>query len=179
MGAKRDALVSTVATSTLWRIGLLTVDVTPLGVVIAGDSQPVDVCAQHNAIHTQGMKERDPIVRAYARDFTGFAGFVGTEEIGGFPTAEWLARALDSRHALTLAEVCDCHPQIALLDTLERYAAYVKFRFEFTKRMYDPKYGIGVDPHPPVFGTIHVYSVDPAGVPRDHFKHVGQSRVIA
>lgn len=70
------------------------------------------------------------------------------------------------------------HEQIPPIDTLERYAAYTKFRFEFTKRMYDPKYGIGIDPHPPIAGVIHVCSVDPSGTARDHSKHVSQSRVI-
>lgn len=267
-------------------MGLLTVDVTPLGVVVAGDSQPVDMFAQHLAIHVQGMKQRDPIVPAYARDFTGFAGFVGTERVAGSVTSEWLREAFRSHYATNLGDLCGKlaadlteqwaslethlsvfvagyengeprfwyisngdvpdpstthvplafepvndlgtayeadsssgetlgdfvarkqpsyrrgvlaaaaifdrftalvgetmrdpgHPQIALLDSLERYAAYVKFRFEFTKRMYDPKYGIGIDSYPPVFGTIHVYSVDPGGIPRDHAKHVGQSTVIA
>lgn len=70
------------------------------------------------------------------------------------------------------------HPEITHLDSLERYAAYVKFRFEFTKRMYEPQYGIGVDPHPPVAGTIHVLSVDPTGVARKYGKLLGQSRVM-
>jgi hypothetical protein len=71
------------------------------------------------------------------------------------------------------------HPQIPPLDSLERYAAYTKFRFEFAKRMYDPKYGIGTDPYPPIAGNIHVFSIDPTGTARDHNKHVGQSTVVA
>lgn len=85
----------------------MTVDVTPFGVVVAGDSQPVDIFAQRVVIHTAGMKERNPIVRARARDFIGFAGFVGTEEVAGLSTSAWPVRALKSRYSLTLAELCE------------------------------------------------------------------------
>jgi hypothetical protein len=53
------------------------------------------------------------------------------------------------------------HPEIPPLDSLERYAAYALFRIEFTKRVYDWRKGIGVDPHPPIARTIYVVSVDP------------------
>jgi len=70
------------------------------------------------------------------------------------------------------------HPEIRPLDTLERYAAYVRFRFEFTKRIYDPKYGIGVSKRPPIAGAIHVYSVNPDGVARIHGKHLKDERIV-
>jgi hypothetical protein len=254
--------------------------------VIAGDSQPVNVFAQHHVFHTQGKKTRDPVVPFYAHEFIGFAAYVGTESIGGRATGDWLRHTLKPHYASPLSDNCAFlastlteawaasdthlsifvagyerteprfwfvsngdvpdpattaiprafgpvddlggaylrgrrdpaetldafvarlqpsyrrgvlaaadifdkfttlvgevmnnpgHPQVALLDTLERYAAYVKFRFEFTKRVYDPEYGIGVDPHRPVDGDIHVYSVDPSGVRRVHGKHVGQSREV-
>jgi hypothetical protein len=64
------------------------------------------------------------------------------------------------------------HFQMPPLDTLDRYAAYARFRFEFTKRMYDTKYGIAAHPHPPVAGAINVFSVDPSGILRIHGKHL-------
>lgn len=266
-------------------IGLISVDVTPLGVVIAGDSQPVDISAQHHVLQTQGKKTRNPVVPFYAHEFTGFAAHVGTERIGGRATGDWLRHTLKPHYASPLSDSCELlastlteawtasdthlsvfvagyeqteprfwfisngdvpdptttaiprtfepvddlggayrkdhrdaetldafvarlqpsyrrgilaaadifdkftalvgdvmsnpgHPEVALLDTLERYAAYVKFRFEFTKRVYDPEYGLSVAPHRAVDGDIHVYSVDPFGTPRVHGKHVGQSRVL-
>ncbi len=285
-GGSRQRPTSGRRGSHTFSIGLITVDVTPLGVVIAGDSQPVDMFAQHHVIYTQGKKTRAPIVRLYARDFTGFAAYVGTEKISGLATGDWLKNTLKSHYASPLTDICELlastlteawtasdthlsifvtgyegteprfwyisngdvphpattaiphtfepvdnlgaayaneqaesaetleafvarkqpsyrrgvmaaaaifdkfttligelmqdpeHPQVAPLDTLDRYAAYVKFRFEFTKRVYDPEYGIGIDRHRPVDGNIHVYSVDPSGVPRVHPKHVGQSSVL-
>jgi hypothetical protein len=70
------------------------------------------------------------------------------------------------------------HPQIPPIDSLERFAAYAKFRFEFTKRVYDVKYGLGTDPVPPIGGVIHVVSVDPSGTIRVHGKHVTDTRVF-
>jgi hypothetical protein len=252
--------------------------------VIAGDSQPVDIFAQHHVLQTQGKKTRDPVIPFYAHDFTGFAAYVGTERIDSRPTGDWLKHTLKPHYASPLSDNCKLlastlteawtasdthlsvfvagyeqmeprfwfisngdvpdpattaiprsfepvddlggayrrdqrdatetldafvarsgpsyrrgvlaaadifdkftalvadvmkdpgHPEVALLDTLERYAAYVKFRFEFTKRVYDPEYGLGITPHRAVDGDIHVYSVDPSGRRRVHWKHVGQSR---
>jgi hypothetical protein len=253
--------------------------------VVAGDSQPVDIFAQHHVLQTQGKKTRDPVVPFYAHDFTGFAAYVGTERIGNRATGDWLRHTLEPHYASPLSANCELlastltgawtasdthlsvfvagyeqteprfwfisngdvpdpatiaiprtfvpvddlggafrrdhheaealdafvarlhpsyrrgvlaaadifdkftklvgdvmtnpgHPEVALLDTLERYAAYVKFRFEFTKRVYDPEYGLGVAPHRAVDGDIHVYSIDPSGVRRVHGKHVGQSREL-
>jgi len=70
------------------------------------------------------------------------------------------------------------HREFQPLDSLDRFAAYARFRFEFTKRMYDPKYGLGVNPRPPVRGDIHVFSVEPTGVRKAHGKHVRQARVL-
>lgn len=69
--------------------------------------------------------------------------------------------------------------QVPPIDSLARYAAYVRFRFEFTKRMYDPSYGIGADElHRPVDGTIHVCSVSRAGDRLVYGKHLGQEREV-
>jgi hypothetical protein len=275
------------AVSTLSRVGLLTVDVNPFGVVMTSDSQPVDIFARHVSVHMQGAKVGSHIVRARARGFNGLAGYVGTEIIERRPARQWLQDAVVARSALTLSELCeelaaalteiwtgegmathlsifvagyegeepcfwfisngevdasttsipvvfeavddlggryhevnarpgetrrelvartqpsfrrgvlaaarifdgftalvvqtiqDGHPQIPPVQSLDRYAAYAKFRFEFAKRMYDPKYGVGTDPHPPVAGTIHVYSVDSSGTTRVHGKHVNDARIVA
>jgi hypothetical protein len=71
------------------------------------------------------------------------------------------------------------HSQVPPFDTLDRFARYVMFRFEFTKRLYDPKKGIGVPERPaPVQGRIHVYSVDPAGVRLQYGKNATQVRSV-
>jgi hypothetical protein len=70
------------------------------------------------------------------------------------------------------------HLEFQPFDSLDRFAAYTRFRFEFTKRMYDPKYGIGIDSHPPVRGEIRVVSIDPTGVRRVHGKHLRQVTIL-
>lgn len=267
-------------------MGLLTVDVTSLGIVMTSDSQKVDLYVDHYRVHTSGTKNESPIVRVRINGFSGWAGSVGTVVIGGKSARDWLKDAVGSRSAMTLAELCESlaaaltgcwaspaethlsvfiagyegieprfwfisngdiphpamaavpsdfvavndldehwlpehaalgeassaaiarvqplfrrgvlaaanlfdtfakavgdtiaagHEEIPAIDSLERYAAFTKFRFEFAKRMYDPKYGIGTHPHPPIAGTIHVVSVDPSGTARDHDKHVFQSSIV-
>jgi hypothetical protein len=268
-------------------VGLLTVDVNPLGVVIASDSQPVALYADRVELPASGARVRSPILRTTLEGFSGFMGYVGTEQLDGKAAREWLHNALQQRAGarlsdlsselaevltqiwttegiathlslfvagyerdeprfwfisngevpdgssstvssrfeavddldsrfiqvnarpgestqevvarlqpsfrrgvLSAAAIFDSftalisrtiqqgHPQIPPIDALDRYAAYARFRFEFTKRMYDPKYGMGVDPHPPVAGTIHVFSVDPAGTARAHGKHLKDARVV-
>jgi hypothetical protein len=267
-------------------VGLLTVDVTPLGIVMAADSQRVDIYADR--LDLGGFTTRNSIVRMEGTGFSGFVGSIGTEKVGGEPTAAWLARALADIRQKPLSEVCEAlgerltaiweagpgltrlslfvagyeegepqfwwianedvpgpstvavptkfdvvndlteryYPQhnlggetireviernlpsfrrgvmevanvfdrftvgvgqtiqdgqrwIPPLHTLERFAAYTRFRFEYTKRVYDPKYGIGVEQSRPVAGNIQVVSVDPLGIARVHYKHVGKSRILA
>lgn len=89
------------------------------------------------------------------------------------------ASIFDSFTAVVRETLRAGHPQFQPLDSLDRFAAYTRFRFEFTKRMYDPKYGMGIDPHPPVRGDIRVISVAPTGVCREHAKHVTQVNSLA
>ena len=82
-------------------MGVLTVDVTAFGVVMSADSQPVEaldgetrVLGQPGRSHT-----RNPILKRNATGFSGFTGFVGTEEIGGKMTRDWL-HAFGARHPI-------------------------------------------------------------------------------
>jgi hypothetical protein len=53
------------------------------------------------------------------------------------------------------------------------------FRIEFTKRVYDWRKGIGVDPHPPIARTIYVVSVDPSGAAQEHHKDATKPKLVA
>ena len=268
-------------------MGLITVDVSPLGIVVAGDSQPINLYESSFEIPSGKPRTVNPVVRASLGDFSGFAAYVGTEIIGDQPAREWLRTVVKNHSSSTLPALCqnladelteiwttgaltthlsifvaryegadarfwfvsngegpglasgpmplvfeavddidgrfretnaqpgesqqaliartmpsfrrgllaagnifnsftnllgqtiqEGHPEVRPITTLERYAAYVRFRFEFTKRIYDPKYGIGVGAVQPVAGTIHVYSVDPTGIAREHGKHLAQTRIV-
>jgi len=80
-------------------MGVLTVDLTALGVVMSADSQPIEaldgktrVLGQPGQRHT-----RNPILTRNAGGFAGFIGYVGTETIGGKATRDWLD-AVGVRH---------------------------------------------------------------------------------
>jgi hypothetical protein len=85
-------------------MGLLAVDVSRFGVVMSADSQPIEALGGHRRVLTQeGGLTRCPIVIRNDSGFLGFTGYVGTEEIDGSPTREWLT-AFGSQHAgLSLA----------------------------------------------------------------------------
>lgn len=87
------------------------------------------------------------------------------------------ANIFDGYTKLVAKTLAEGHSQFAPIDNLERYAAYTRFRFEFTVRMYEPKKGIAIDNNPPVAGPIHVFSVDPSGTIREHGKELGKCRI--
>lgn len=266
-------------------MGLSTVDVTPAGIVLTSDSQPVDIYPNRIDLPADRAHLENHVFPVSLRGFTGFASYVGTINInegstrnwlerkvglcktmslgvvcreladeltaiwnsqllhtwlsifiagyedgesrywfvsnGGFPTGEaqfprgfdavddldgvWVPRTAQPgeskeelltrahpsfrRGVLSAASIFDSYTsvveqtmqgqlQFQPFTSLDRFAAYTRFRFEFTKRMYDPKYGISVDEHPPVRGDIRVVSVDPTGIRREHGKHFRQVTVL-
>ena len=86
-------------------MGLLAVDVSAFGVVMSADSQPIEALGGQTRVLTQrGDLTRCPIVIRNEGWFAGFTGYVGTEEIDGSPTRDWLT-AFASRHAgISLAD---------------------------------------------------------------------------
>ena len=80
-------------------VGLLAVDVSHFGVVMSADSQPIEALAgKTRVLAQQGGLTRCPIVSRNEGRFAGFTGYVGTEEIDGSTTRDWLI-AFGSRHA--------------------------------------------------------------------------------
>lgn len=74
-------------------MGLLTADVTPIGVVLAGDSQPVELRESSFTVRpTRQQQSRPCLVAHQGSDFAAAVGFVGTERIGESPTRDWLQR---------------------------------------------------------------------------------------
>lgn len=86
-------------------MGIVAVDVSTFGVVMSADSQPIEaVDRETRVLSSHGPLTRCPIVIRNAGGFAGFVGYVGTEEIDGYSTRDWLT-AFGSRHAeATLAE---------------------------------------------------------------------------
>jgi hypothetical protein len=80
-------------------MGVLTVDLSAVGVVMSADSQPIEALnGRTRILGQQGQRHtRNPIVRRTAAGFAGFTGFVGTERIGTRTTRNWLD-AFGSRH---------------------------------------------------------------------------------
>jgi hypothetical protein len=82
-------------------VGIVAVDVSSFGVVMSADSQPVErLDGETRVLAQQGELTRCPIVIHRGGGFTGFTGYVGTEEIDGRTTRDWLT-AFGTRHAGT------------------------------------------------------------------------------
>lgn len=75
----------------LLAMGLLALDVSAYGVVMSADSQGVELLAGRNLVLTsRAQRMRNPLVISRGGGFTGLIGYVGTEEIGGRTTRDWL-----------------------------------------------------------------------------------------
>jgi hypothetical protein len=85
-------------------MGLLTADVTPIGVVTTGDSQPVELRESSYTVPVATQGNRPCLVAHKGADFAAALGFVGTERIGASPTYQWLERYSKANHGLTLVE---------------------------------------------------------------------------
>jgi hypothetical protein len=89
-------------------LGVLTVEITVFGVVMSADSQQIEALAGNTRVLSiPGQRSRNPILKRSAGGFTGLVGFVGTEEIGGKATRDWL-NAFGLRHPTApLADYAD------------------------------------------------------------------------
>jgi hypothetical protein len=87
-------------------MGVLTVDFTGFGVVMSADSHPIEALESDTRILVDPTRNhtRNPILKRRATGFAGYVGYVGTEEIEGKTTRDWL-EVFGRRHAAaTLAE---------------------------------------------------------------------------
>jgi len=87
-------------------MGVLTVDLTGFGVVMSADSDPIQALDGTTRILVDPKRNhtRNPILKREAGGFAGYVGYVGTEEIEGRTTRDWL-ETFGRRHATeTLAE---------------------------------------------------------------------------
>jgi hypothetical protein len=81
-------------------MGVLTVDLTGFGVVMSADSNPIEALDGHTRLLVDPTRHhtRNPILKREAGGFSGYVGYVGTEEIDGRTTRDWLD-AFGRRHA--------------------------------------------------------------------------------
>jgi hypothetical protein len=70
-------------------VGVITCDVTGLGVVVATDSQPTAINEGSVTVAKRPL-DRPRLVSRVSPDFAGYLTFVGTEDIGGVPTGTFL-----------------------------------------------------------------------------------------
>jgi len=86
-------------------VGLLTVDVTSLGVVMTSDSQPIELV--EGGLKVLDLKASDQkILERHAGGFDGLIGYVGTERIGSATTRSFLERSSDATPDLPLGDFC-------------------------------------------------------------------------
>ena len=89
------------------RVGILTADVTPLGVVITGDSQAVELReSNYRVLSTTGQRQRQCLVACEGSDFKAALGFVGTESIDERSTLIWLREFVSANRNLSLDDFC-------------------------------------------------------------------------
>jgi hypothetical protein len=89
-------------------VGLLTVDVTRLGVVMTCDSLPVEFAegvVRPLSTNPTAWK-RDAIIVRRTAGFAGLVGSVGTEEIGSVPTRRFLEAAEARTQGMMLGDFC-------------------------------------------------------------------------
>jgi hypothetical protein len=88
-------------------MGILTADVTPLGVVMTGDSQPVELReSSYSVLPPAGQRQRQCLVAGGGSDFKAALGFVGTEWIGEQTTFVWLREFVSANPNLSLDDFC-------------------------------------------------------------------------
>jgi hypothetical protein len=85
-------------------LGLLTVDVTALGVVMSSDSQPIEIVSGDIRVPDfAGERRRDKIIERHGGGFDGLIGYVGTEQIGAETTRAFIERVSRDQPELPLA----------------------------------------------------------------------------
>ena len=103
-------------------MGLLTADVTPIGVVLTGDSQPVELReSSYTVVPVAGQRRRPCLVAHAGPGFSVALGFVGTEWVGGAGTHSWLERFSAANRALGLDDFCGALSE-ALTDEWTRHS---------------------------------------------------------
>lgn len=86
-------------------MGLLTLDVTALGVVMSSDSWPIEIVS--GAIHPldfAGERRRDKIIERRGGGFDGLIGYVGTEQVGSQMTRAFIEQVSARESDLALGE---------------------------------------------------------------------------
>ena len=88
-------------------MGLLTVDVTGLGVVMTSDTQPVELVegSVRVLLLTDSTKVKK-IIERHAGGFDGVVGYVGTEKIGNATVRSFIERTSSRTPNLPLGEFC-------------------------------------------------------------------------
>jgi hypothetical protein len=84
----------------------MTVDVTPGGIVMTSDSQPVDIYPDRFAMPADRALFENHLIPATLHGFSGFAAYVGTINICNRSTRNWLARELAVRTGSSLEITC-------------------------------------------------------------------------
>ena len=84
-------------------MGVITCDITGLGVVVTIDSQPTIISERQIEVANAPL-DRPRLIRRESSDFSGYLTFVGTEEIGNRPTGAFLAEHSDSHPDTSLAD---------------------------------------------------------------------------
>lgn len=89
-------------------MGLLTVDVTALGVVMSSDSQPIEIVSGNiRVLDFGGERRRDKMIERHGGGFDGLIGYVGTEQVGTKTTRAFIDRVSHGAPDLPLAEFAE------------------------------------------------------------------------
>ena len=89
-------------------MGLLTVDVTTLGIVMSSDSQPIEIVSGDIRVPDfTGERRRDKISERHGGGFDGLVGYVGTEQIGPETTRAFIERVSRDQPDLPLPAFAD------------------------------------------------------------------------
>lgn len=89
-------------------MGLLTVDVTSLGVVMSSDSWPIEIVSgKTRALDFVGERRRDKMIERHGGGFDGLVGYVGTEHIGSQMTRAFIETAGANAPDLPLTEYAE------------------------------------------------------------------------
>jgi hypothetical protein len=86
-------------------VGLLTVDVTALGIVMTSDSRPIEIGSGDIRVPPfVGEQRRNKILERHGGGFDGLIGYVGTEQIGGRSTRAFIEQVSTACPDLGLGE---------------------------------------------------------------------------
>lgn len=90
-GQRYVAKPATAGQAHLGHVGLLTVDVTALGIVMTSDSRPIEIGSGDIRVPPfVGEQRRNKILERHGGGFDGLIGYAGTEQIGGRSTRAFI-----------------------------------------------------------------------------------------